>query len=254
MRDYFLADFRPACPILDLTYDRAYSQTTDAETTASATLTPFRQLIDRVLPRSFSPDARASSSLRQRLSPDILSIVPTRLVSHLNYTPVSRSMPPPFASGRRTATTPNEETEAEQLLLANYQRYAVEAQSTFAPDQHTDYTQTPMLNFNGILDRGIQDYVHPGLVGELPTLWLPVKHEDNALQEDQPPPSSTSVALFARRWWFGTRLFGQYLNRSSNRNRYSQDLHEVHIHGSRGNPSIDDVELGKAVTINAIVE
>ncbi|KAI9506508.1 hypothetical protein BX070DRAFT_181880, partial [Coemansia spiralis] len=77
-----------------------------------------------------------------------------RVVSELNYT---------------RATTNNDE------LLANYQRYAVEAQSMFAPDDHTDYSQTPMLNFNGILDRGIQDYVHPGLVGELPVLWLPAK-------------------------------------------------------------------------------
>ncbi|KAJ2403275.1 hypothetical protein GGI23_000067 [Coemansia sp. RSA 2559] len=250
VRDYFLADFRPACPILDLTYDRAYSQTTDAEPTVSATLTPFRQLIGRVLPRSFSPDARATSSLRQRLSPDVLSMVPTRLVTHLNYTPASRSMPPPpFASGgnrrRRISTTSNEESEAEQLLLANYQRYAVEAQSTFAPDQYTDYTQTPMLNFNGILDRGIQDYVHPGLVGELPTLWLPVKYNDTTPQQDQALQSSTSAALFARRWRFGTRIFGQYVDGSSRSSRYSQELHEVHVHGSRSNPPIDDVELGK---------
>ncbi|KAJ1891545.1 hypothetical protein LPJ66_006854 [Kickxella alabastrina] len=79
-------------------------------------------------------------------------------------------------------------------MTANYQRFAVEAQSTFAADGFTDYSQTPMLNFRGILDRGIQDYVHPGLVGELPTLWLPVKfssadvsttaHSDETSEDD----------------------------------------------------------------------
>ncbi|KAJ2433370.1 hypothetical protein IWW46_006397 [Coemansia sp. RSA 2440] len=46
-----------------------------------------------------------------------------------------------------------------------------------------------MLNFRGILDRGIQDYVHPGLVGELPTLWLPVK-QANVSTDSQHSASS----------------------------------------------------------------
>ncbi|PIA16408.1 DUF221-domain-containing protein, partial [Coemansia reversa NRRL 1564] len=66
-------------------------------------------------------------------------------------------------------------SQQPELMVANYQRFAVERQSNFEADECTDYQQTPMLNFRGILDRGIQDYVHPGLVGELPTLWLPVK-------------------------------------------------------------------------------
>ncbi|KAJ1815606.1 hypothetical protein LPJ56_004518, partial [Coemansia sp. RSA 2599] len=85
------------------------------------------------------------------------------------------------------------EDDDDQLMVANYQRFAVEAQSTFEPDEFTDYSQTPMLNFPGILDRGIRDYVHPGLVGELPTLWLPVKGaqtERSAAQNDSASWSS----------------------------------------------------------------
>ncbi|KAJ2694894.1 hypothetical protein GGH99_000444 [Coemansia sp. RSA 1285] len=245
VRDYFLADFRPACPILDLTYDRAYSQGTDAES-AGATLTPFRQLLGRVLPRALSPGASrrgtAGLSLHGTWTPELPLQLPQAqqlLSSRLNYTP-SRSQAP--------------ESDAEQLLLANYQRYAVEAQSTFAPDQHTDYTQTPMLNFQGILDRGIQDYVHPGLVGELPTLWLPARklHNTGPLGNNDEDPAEASpaevsadaahmlVSLPASRWWIGRWLFRQYRaeGRQNSSNRYSQELREVQVHRTQSASSI----------------
>ncbi|KAJ2446834.1 hypothetical protein GGF42_005589, partial [Coemansia sp. RSA 2424] len=69
IRDYFLADFRPAGPILDLTYDRLYSQgIDDAPPPADAdgdSVPPLRQLLGHVLPRSVSRTflgAAASSS------------------------------------------------------------------------------------------------------------------------------------------------------------------------------------------------
>ncbi|KAJ2001591.1 hypothetical protein GGI04_003676 [Coemansia thaxteri] len=96
--------------------------------------------------------------------------LPARVVSELNYAPRHST-----ASASNPDWPLSSPLEDHRLLIANYQRFAVEAQSTFEPDECTDYSQTPMLNFRGILDRGIQDYVHPGLVGELPTLWLPVK-------------------------------------------------------------------------------
>ncbi|KAJ2306779.1 hypothetical protein IWW54_004628, partial [Coemansia sp. RSA 2705] len=274
VRDYFLAEFRPAAPILDLTYDRMYSQGIDdheqqidgqAEDNGDA-LPPLRQLIGRVLPRSmsrvFSPAAdvpppivgsataplesrpldqlpigeldyehncldelprpplapwlaaepaastsrrsqplRASSSsasslpalaraLGDKRSSHKNSLPPprvpltARMVSELNYV-THRSATPSWMPA-----DPQRE-ESEQLLIANYQKYAVERQSKFEPDEYTDYRQTPMLNFRGILDRGIQDYVHPGLIGELPTLWLPVKQAGSA-EEDEPESSRRS--------------------------------------------------------------
>ncbi|KAJ2356603.1 hypothetical protein GGF43_001965 [Coemansia sp. RSA 2618] len=101
-----------------------------------------------------------------------------RMVSELNYVTRRSATPTWVPAGIRLDSAPAqaaEELDSEQLLIANYQKYAVERQSKFEPDEYTDYLQTPMLNFRGILDRGIQDYVHPGLIGELPTLWLPVK-------------------------------------------------------------------------------
>ncbi|KAJ2776691.1 hypothetical protein H4R18_005537 [Coemansia javaensis] len=109
-----------------------------------------------------------------------------RMVSELNYVARSSITPGCAPAGIEldwAQSRPADEPDGEQLLVANYQRYAVERQSRFEPDEYTDYRQTPMLNFRGILDRGIQDYVHPGLVGELPTLWLPVKrvrHSDDS--------------------------------------------------------------------------
>ncbi|KAJ1934988.1 hypothetical protein FBU59_005525 [Linderina macrospora] len=94
----------------------------------------------------------------------------TRMVSELNY-PTRRTV---TASVAPYLLPPRADPNGDQLI-ANYQRFAVEAQSRFAADECTDYSQTPMLNVFGVLDRGIQDYVHPGLVGELPTLWLPNK-------------------------------------------------------------------------------
>ncbi|KAJ2161036.1 hypothetical protein GGF46_001783 [Coemansia sp. RSA 552] len=180
VRDYFLAEFRPAAPILDLTYDRLYSQGIEDDNRQASVqpngdyvedngdvLPPLRQIIGKVLP-----------SHKNSLPPPRAPLT-SRMVSELNYlsrhsaTPSSipARVPPPLATSPEDAG----ENESDQLLMANYQRYAVERQSNFEADENTDYQQTPMLNVRGILDRGIQDYVHPGLVGELPTLWLPVK-------------------------------------------------------------------------------
>ncbi|KAJ2413062.1 hypothetical protein GGI10_003299, partial [Coemansia sp. RSA 2530] len=62
IRDYFLADFRPAGPILDLTYDRMYSQGIEERPLVDAngeavedngdTMPPLRELLGHVLPRS----------------------------------------------------------------------------------------------------------------------------------------------------------------------------------------------------------
>ncbi|KAJ2700004.1 hypothetical protein H4R19_005498, partial [Coemansia spiralis] len=135
-----------------------------------------------------------------------------RMVSELNY--VSRRSTTPGclpASIPRdwTLPLPAEESAGDLLLAANYQRFAVERQSKFEPDDYTDYSQTPMLNFRGILDRGIQDYVHPGLIGELPTLWLPVRERHDSDNDgntrtdtsssggdsaQRPPPASQLIA------------------------------------------------------------
>ncbi|KAJ2676651.1 hypothetical protein IWW42_000526 [Coemansia sp. RSA 1085] len=140
-------------------------------------------------------NADRQSSHKNSLPPPRVPLT-ARMVSELNYV-TRRSitpswMPESLAQSRlqspySAATTNNDddEPESEQLLAANYQKFAVERQSKFEPDEYTDYLQTPMLNFKGILDRGIQDYIHPGLVGELPTLWLPVKRvpNDNSNEE-----------------------------------------------------------------------
>ncbi|KAJ1643080.1 hypothetical protein LPJ64_005108 [Coemansia asiatica] len=122
-----------------------------------------------------APTGSARASHKNSLPPQRPPL-PARVVSELNYVSRHSALPSlrdsPFVSSHQAA---QEEDEEDQLMTANYQRFAVEAQSTFEPDEFTDYSQTPMLNFPGILDRGIRDYVHPGLVGELPTLWLPVR-------------------------------------------------------------------------------
>ncbi|KAJ2318056.1 hypothetical protein IWW51_005203 [Coemansia sp. RSA 2702] len=126
------------------------------------------------------------SSHKNSLPPPRVPLT-ARMVSELNYV-THRSATPSWMPA-----DPQRE-ESEQLLIANYQKYAVERQSKFEPDEYTDYRQTPMLNFRGILDRGIQDYVHPGLIGELPTLWLPVKQAGSA-EEDEPESSRRSSSV-----------------------------------------------------------
>ncbi|KAJ2492797.1 hypothetical protein IWW37_001095 [Coemansia sp. RSA 2050] len=144
-------------------------------------------------PPPVASNSRTPSIASSQMGPtNALPIAANRQPSHKNSLPPSRPpLPARIVSGLNYAThrtTPHTRpdwlispeledpnSDQQQLLIANYQRFAVEAQSTFEPDEFTDYEQTPMLNFRGILDRGIRDYVHPGLVGELPTLWLPVK-------------------------------------------------------------------------------
>ncbi|OMJ23841.1 hypothetical protein AYI70_g1981 [Smittium culicis] len=60
---------------------------------------------------------------------------------------------------------------------ANYQRFSAEAQHELLPNKHCDYIEPPMLRVPGILDGSVNDYVHPGLYGKLPELWLPVKSD-----------------------------------------------------------------------------
>ncbi|KAJ1857589.1 hypothetical protein GGH12_000773 [Coemansia sp. RSA 1822] len=117
--------------------------------------------------------------------------VPLASRMELNY--VTRRSATPCMPTNIPAHT--DDVDSEQLLSANYQKYAVERQSTFEADEFTDYLQTPMLNFRGILDRGIQDYVHPGLVGELPTLWLPVKQTRGLQHSEESSRVSGSVDL-----------------------------------------------------------
>ncbi|KAJ2764710.1 hypothetical protein IWQ57_005062, partial [Coemansia nantahalensis] len=136
---------------------------------SSASVTSLASLNDRL--------ATQRSCHKNSLPPPRVPLT-ARMVSELNYVSrrsVTPSCDPVSIPRDWTAPPPAGETSGDLLLAANYQRYAVERQSMFEPDEHTDYQQTPMLNFRGILDRGIQDYVHPGLIGELPTLWLPVR-------------------------------------------------------------------------------
>ncbi|KAJ2615441.1 hypothetical protein H4S08_001245 [Coemansia sp. RSA 1365] len=130
------------------------------------------------LPASAHILPRKRSSHKNSLPPPRAPLT-SRMVSELNYVARRSGTPNATAQGLQPSQTSlnlNDESDGEELMVANYQRFAVERQSNFEADECTDYQQTPMLNFRGILDRGIQDYVHPGLVGELPTLWLPVKH------------------------------------------------------------------------------
>ncbi|KAJ9085810.1 hypothetical protein DSO57_1010360 [Entomophthora muscae] len=41
------------------------------------------------------------------------------------------------------------------------------------PDIHSDYQQSPMLRFNGVLDASITEYANPATYADLPYLWLP---------------------------------------------------------------------------------
>ncbi|KAJ2083772.1 hypothetical protein H4R24_000543 [Coemansia sp. RSA 988] len=149
---------------------------------------------DTSLPASAYILREKRSSHKNSLPPPRAPLT-ARMVSELNYV-TRRSVTPNIAA---QDTQPSwmslhsaDGSEGEQLMVANYQRFAVERQSKFEADECTDYQQTPMLNFRGILDRGIQDYVHPGLVGELPTLWLPVKHVSNEIGNDHEHPNNGS--------------------------------------------------------------
>ncbi|KAJ2747349.1 hypothetical protein GGI20_000600 [Coemansia sp. BCRC 34301] len=143
-------------------------------------------------PPTLPSSSSSVASHKNSLPPPRLPL-PARVVSGLNYTTRLTTTPaftrPNWLLSPETVDpSSDDQQQQQQLLIANYQRFAVEAQSTFEPDEFTDYEQTPMLNFRGILDRGIRDYVHPGLVGELPTLWLPVKAMPKAESFPSPPP------------------------------------------------------------------
>ncbi|KAJ2159055.1 hypothetical protein GGF46_003314 [Coemansia sp. RSA 552] len=57
-----------------------------------------------------------------------------------------------------------------ELMLGRDQR-----QSRIQPDQFTDFEQSPVLLLEGVLDQGLAVYEHPYIIGNLPTLWLPMK-------------------------------------------------------------------------------
>ncbi|KAJ1885351.1 hypothetical protein LPJ66_010160, partial [Kickxella alabastrina] len=122
MRDYFLADFRPAGPILDLTYDRLYSQgvrdtSNRVHTDVNGelvedngdTLPPLRQILGRVLPRSMS------RTFSQTPVPPILPTASTSVP--LQRSSLTDNTTSPYYLRARSATSPRsiEEPPARQL-------------------------------------------------------------------------------------------------------------------------------------------
>ncbi|KAI7826252.1 hypothetical protein BX661DRAFT_183693 [Kickxella alabastrina] len=45
------------------------------------------------------------------------------------------------------------------------------------------FEQSPISLLDGVLDQGLAVYEHPYLIGHLPTLWLPMKRQENILNE-----------------------------------------------------------------------
>ncbi|KAF9992589.1 hypothetical protein BGZ65_012049, partial [Modicella reniformis] len=53
------------------------------------------------------------------------------------------------------------------------------------PDRHTDYRQPPMTLYPGVLNSGMRHYCHPAIAGALPTLWLPLREDKIADDDDR---------------------------------------------------------------------
>ncbi|PIA13035.1 DUF221-domain-containing protein [Coemansia reversa NRRL 1564] len=60
-----------------------------------------------------------------------------------------------------------------ELMLGRDQR-----ESKIEPDEFTDFEQSPILLLDGVLDQGLSVYEHPYLIGNLPTLWLPMRKSE----------------------------------------------------------------------------
>ncbi|KAJ1902282.1 hypothetical protein LPJ66_000169 [Kickxella alabastrina] len=65
-----------------------------------------------------------------------------------------------------------------ELMLGRDQR-----EGKIKADEFTDFEQSPISLLDGVLDQGLAVYEHPYLIGHLPTLWLPMKKQENILNE-----------------------------------------------------------------------
>ncbi|PVU96302.1 hypothetical protein BB561_001259 [Smittium simulii] len=67
-------------------------------------------------------------------------------------------------------------TTKKFVNVSNYQKYSADAQHELLTNNQSDYLEPPMQTVYGILDGSVSEYFHPGLNGNLPQLWLPVKY------------------------------------------------------------------------------
>ncbi|KAI9292695.1 DUF221-domain-containing protein [Neoconidiobolus thromboides FSU 785] len=61
--------------------------------------------------------------------------------------------------------------------------YMDDQQYIAEPNVRTDYSQSTMLKFYGVLDSGIEGYGNPAIHGTLPKLWLPQKIDPKVYQK-----------------------------------------------------------------------
>ncbi|KAJ2730213.1 hypothetical protein H4S00_000010 [Coemansia sp. D1744] len=77
---------------------------------------------------------------------------------------------PATVTPRFSTTFDNDDQMRAELMLARDQR-----ESGIKPDEFTDFSQSSVSLLEGVLDEGLAVYEHPYLLGNLPSLWLPMK-------------------------------------------------------------------------------
>ncbi|KAJ2547348.1 hypothetical protein EV175_005256 [Coemansia sp. RSA 1933] len=95
-----------------------------------------------------------------------------RLHSHLSLNDSGSENNRLTATPRFSTTFGDAQAVRAELMLGRDQR-----ESRIQPDRFTDFEQSPARLLQGVLDQGLAVYEHPYLVGNLPTLWLPMKGE-----------------------------------------------------------------------------
>ncbi|KAI9500036.1 hypothetical protein BX070DRAFT_231107 [Coemansia spiralis] len=92
-------------------------------------------------------------------------LLPQESLGHLSLD----SAAPEESTPRFSTTFGGAEMRAELMLGRDQREGRIQA------DEFTDFAQSPVSLLQGVLDQGLCVYEHPYLVGNLPTLWLPMK-------------------------------------------------------------------------------
>ncbi|KAJ2658779.1 hypothetical protein IWW48_003852 [Coemansia sp. RSA 1200] len=118
-----------------------------------------------------SSSSSSSHRQRQQQNPTVAGSTgePSRV-------PPTNTSSTPAPTPRFSTTFGDDGVMRAELMLGRDQR-----ESRIQADRFTDFEQSPARLLQGVLDQGLAVYEHPYLVGNLPTLWLPMKQEDGLL-------------------------------------------------------------------------
>ncbi|KAJ2721822.1 hypothetical protein GGI07_003705 [Coemansia sp. Benny D115] len=154
-------------------------QAVESDSDSSLSLQPTRNSVAPAVDMNFclAPASDLPADFVARIHDDKASPPSAATAAATAAAPFSRSSRRPAALQRATTYMPRVDPNTGRLTAMQYQMLSSELpHGTRMNRKRTDFSQPNMSYLNGVLDSTQFSYLHPGLYGDLPSLWLPVQN------------------------------------------------------------------------------